>query len=54
MNEATFPTISTIIAEDFHNLEIADSADLRAWQKINCTSWHLHYVKWKWDFSPAF
>ncbi|MEA1934016.1 MAG: hypothetical protein U9N60_06265 [Thermodesulfobacteriota bacterium] len=28
MNEATFPTIPTIRAEDFHNLDIADSADL--------------------------
>ena len=28
MNEATFPTIPTIRAEDLHNLEIADSADL--------------------------
>ena len=28
MNEAIFPTIPTIRAEDLHNLEIADSADL--------------------------
>ena len=41
-------------AEWFSNKGLATHSKIRDRQKINCTSWHLHYLRRKWDFSPAF